>query len=221
MGEDAPPSVLADGRNRRRSRTRTALMMAGQQLFAANPVVNVSIDDIVDAAAVAKGSFYNHFDDKEAFADAIYDHVYRDAEAQIFSVNQGVDDPAARVARALCTALVYARDHPEQLQALLSLAPPRGTSADSALNAGISADVGSGLGAARFSLVDLETGVLVVIGAVTVAMTHIMFNTVRDEDRLAANMAAAMLRALGLAPAEADAVACQAVTDILHKETPR
>ena len=51
--------------DRRRERTRAALMRAGQVLFATRSVDAVSIDDIVAAAEVAKGSFYNHFPDKE------------------------------------------------------------------------------------------------------------------------------------------------------------
>lgn len=54
--------------DRRRQRTRAALLEAGRRLFAARSVEAVTIDDIVAAADVAKGSFYNHFTDREALA---------------------------------------------------------------------------------------------------------------------------------------------------------
>jgi len=54
--------------DRRRARTREALLSAGRALFAARDVDGVSIDEIVAAAEVAKGSFYNHFTDKDVFA---------------------------------------------------------------------------------------------------------------------------------------------------------
>jgi AcrR family transcriptional regulator len=51
----------------RRDKTRLALIRAGQKLFAERPIDSVSIDDIVQAANVGRGSFYNHFRDTEAF----------------------------------------------------------------------------------------------------------------------------------------------------------
>ena len=59
--------------DRRRVRTRAALLRAGASLFATRSVDGVSIDDIVAAADVAKGSFYNHFPDKEALAAELSD----------------------------------------------------------------------------------------------------------------------------------------------------
>ena len=55
----------------RRDRTRDALLNAGRSLFAHRDVDGVSVDEIVEAAAVAKGSFYNHFADKDVFAREI------------------------------------------------------------------------------------------------------------------------------------------------------
>ena len=66
--------------DRRRMRTRSALMGAGQRLFAEKNIDGVTIDEIVDAADVAKGSFYNHFDGKESLADAIVELVQADCE---------------------------------------------------------------------------------------------------------------------------------------------
>ncbi len=51
-------------RSERSERTRAALIAAGRRLFCERPVDAVAIDDIVQAAEVSKGSFYNHFDDR-------------------------------------------------------------------------------------------------------------------------------------------------------------
>ena len=71
----------------RRDRTREALLTAGRSLFAHRDVDGVSVDEIVAAAAVAKGSFYNHFDDKEGFAREIAASARREAEALVNEVN--------------------------------------------------------------------------------------------------------------------------------------
>ena len=74
--------------DRRRARTRAALLQAGQTLFAAQSVDAVSIDDIVLTADVAKGSFYNHFPDQEGLAREIAVAVRAEAEAGTSSAAQ-------------------------------------------------------------------------------------------------------------------------------------
>src|SRR5512147_1232869 len=81
--------------------TRAALLNAGRSLFAHRDVDGVSVDEIVEAAAVAKGSFYNHFADKDVFAREIAASARREAEALVNEVNCGISDPAVAVARAL------------------------------------------------------------------------------------------------------------------------
>src|SRR5690349_6429998 len=88
--------------DRRRVRTRAALLEAGRTLFASRSVDGVTIDDIVAAADVAKGSFYNHFPDKEALARELADRARAGAEALAARLGAGVADPAERVARAVC-----------------------------------------------------------------------------------------------------------------------
>ena len=84
----------------RRAKTRPALIQAGVKLLAARPVDSLSIDEIVEAAKVAKGSFFYHFADKQSFAREISADVRIEVEATIAEVNRGVTDSAVRVARA-------------------------------------------------------------------------------------------------------------------------
>src|SRR5579859_4133438 len=88
--------------DRRRARTRTALLRAGETLFAARAVDGVSIDEIVQAADVAKGSFYNHFPDRDGLAREIAREIRIATETEVTAANAGVSDPALRVTRALC-----------------------------------------------------------------------------------------------------------------------
>jgi len=204
--------------NRQRERTRTALISAGQALFATRPVESVTVDDIVDAAEVAKGSFYNHFNDKDAFAATIYELVQGDVEFHIFSANRDVVDAPTRIARALCTVLQYARAHPERLMAMLSMAERRTTSA-SPLNAGVSADIQDGLKQQRLSGVDLETGVLTVVTMVNATVRHAMSGeTATPPAALAAAMAATLLRALGVDPRDAEMLGRDAAAAVFEDE---
>jgi len=201
---------------RRRQQTRSALLSAGQQLFAARSVDGVSIDEIVEAADVAKGSFYNHFGDKSELAGALFELIQRDCEAHIATANKDVADPAQRMVRALCVMLRYALNHPEQLQAMISISA-RKTLAQSPLNAGLSADITDGLAKGRMRGVDLEVGVIVVLGVINVATRHLLTSgTSTPSTAYASAVGAALLRALGVEAG--DALAQAAAEELLSSE---
>ena len=209
------PSLKAPRGGRQRQRTRSALISAGQALFAARAVDSVTVDEIVDEAEVAKGSFYNHFNDKEALADAVYDLVQSDVEAQIVAANHHIDDAPFRIARALCTVIRYALDHPERLQALLSLDEQR-SNVDSPLNTGVSADVRQGIDQGALRWVTSETGVLMVVGTIGSAVRHAMSGASHiPPPDLAEALAAALLRALGVDPERAQTLGKQAARELL------
>ena len=49
----------------RRLRTRAALLASGAELLGQRPIDAIAINEIVEHAGVAKGSFFNHFADKD------------------------------------------------------------------------------------------------------------------------------------------------------------
>ena len=82
----------------RAARTRGALIAAGFELLAEKPIDAIPIDEVVARAGVAKGSFFNHFADKAAFAAAIADEVRLELEERITTANAGEADPLKRIA---------------------------------------------------------------------------------------------------------------------------
>ncbi|HEX7775392.1 MAG TPA: helix-turn-helix domain-containing protein, partial [Parvibaculum sp.] len=60
-----------DAVSRRRERTRLILVEAATQLFARQGVDATTIDEIVDLAGVAKGTFYNYFTDRQDIASSV------------------------------------------------------------------------------------------------------------------------------------------------------
>jgi AcrR family transcriptional regulator len=217
MPPNLQPSLPVRG-NRQRQRTRTAILNAGQRLFAARPLEDITIDEIVEAAEVAKGSFYNHFTDKEHLAASVRELIQGDCEFHIFSANRDVADPPMRIARALCIVLRYTQDHPDRIQALLSLSE-RKTVAGSPLNVGVTADIDNGISSGRLHGVDRESGVLVVLGLVHIAIAHLVDpQSGAAAGQLAANVGAAILRALGMDHAEAARLASHASQEILGGE---
>lgn len=206
--------------DRRRIRTRAALLKAGLTLFAHRPVDAVSIDDIVAAADVAKGSFYNHFPDKEALARALGEEVRRGVEQLAAEVNAGVADPAERVARALCGFVRQAGAEPERAQAMQRLFPTAGVP-DAPMNRGVRADIAAGLQAGRFTGLGREAAVLAAVGLAQVAVARAGAPDAGPPATLGRELAFALLRGLGVPPAEAEAIASRAANDLLGKETDR
>ena len=205
--------------NRQRARTRAAILGAGEQLFSTRPIEGVSIDEIVETADVAKGSFYNHFDDKEDLARTIVELVQGDCGFHIFTANRDIDDPAKRMVRAHCVMIAYAFSHPDRLQAMLSFSA-RTTSINSRLNAGVVADLENGLSLGRFHGLDVSAALIVVIGIGRLAIAHALSSDeITAPASFAAEIGRALLRALGLADEEAAIIAQESAQDLLSTVT--
>lgn len=203
--------------NPRAARTQAALMAAGRRLFSQQPIDAVTVDDIVQAAEVGKGSFYNHFTDREALARAISAQIRASIEGAVARANAGVDDPARRLARAVCTYLRYALDEPEQAGVLVHIHAGH-TSLTAPLNRGLVEDLETGLALGRFDVATVESGVLYVLGVTQLALVRI----VQEPNQafaisLSQQMCALVLRGLGIQGAEADQIAAQASDGIVRK----
>jgi AcrR family transcriptional regulator len=210
----APADIKTD---RRRARTRAALMQAGQSLFAAHSVDGVSIDDIVLAADVAKGSFYNHFPDKEALAREIAVAVRAEAEARVEEANAGVTDPARRMARGQAVFMRFALQQPQRARAMIRLFAGA-TLPNAPLNQGLRADIEAGMAGGQFHGVSVETGLLMAMGVGMVAVTRVLEpDGVTPANILCRDLIFGLLRGLGLHEDAARALSDAAVDDIFEE----
>ena len=207
--------------DRRRARTRAALLRAGQQLFSERSVDGVSIDDIVAAADVAKGSFYNHFPDKDALAAALSDVARASIEEMASNLSIGVADPAERVTRALCAFARLAAENPVGVGAMLRLFHGAGIP-DFPMNRGVRAEVHAGITGGRFVGLSLESGVLLTVGVAQILVARIIEQGACKDDAasLARDLGFGLLRGLGLESAAAKAIANKASTDIFAGPSP-
>lgn len=206
--------------DRRRARTRAALLQAGETLFAAQSVDAVSIDDIVAAADVAKGSFYNHFTDKDALAREIAVSVRAEAEAQVDLANAGVTDPAQRMARGQAVFVRYAARNRERARAMMRL-HAGATLPNAPMNRGLRADIEAGLASGAFYGVTLETGLLMAMGMAMIAVTRVLEGQgTAPPDALSRDLTFGLLRGLGVAEDAARAVSAAAVSDIFGESQP-
>jgi AcrR family transcriptional regulator len=87
----------------RRAATTEAILKAGRRLFGERGFAATTIDDIAEAAQVAKGAVYHHFATKEAVFAAVFDVVSRDLVAEI--------DRAVRTEKDVLVAMVAGTQH--------------------------------------------------------------------------------------------------------------
>lgn len=200
----------------RRARTRDALLVAGRKLFAEHAFDAVAVDDIVDEAVVAKGTFYNHFEDKDALLAAVVAAVRMQIETVVERVNAGVDDPAERLVRAICVYVDCVIEDPSAGAILLRNDPHRAGSEP--LNDGLRSDLTDGVRLERFSMPTIDGGLHFVMGVAQ----SLLFSTVRHGDALppldqTRQLCALLLRAFGIGAAEAETIAGAAATGIIGK----
>ena len=154
-------------------RTRSALIAAGFDLLAERPIDAIPIDDVVARAGVAKGSFFNHFVDKPAFAAAIAAEVRLDLEDQVTRANTGVTNPIERIANGMRIAAEFAIQDPKRA-AVLVRGAASATARSHPLNKGLAEDFDE---AVRLGLVSQEargSGVLYWLGLCQVLMASLL-----------------------------------------------
>jgi len=204
----------------RRLRTRQALLDAGLKLMANQPIDAIAIDEIVRAAGVAKGSFFNHFRDKDQFADAVASQVRTEIEQAIGALNRDVEDPAQCVARAVCLYILCAVRDPRRASVLLRSSSRLSRTA-APLNRGVLADVSRGLMSGRFAVPTVDAGVLMVLGVAQIALARVLDEPNKTVGAaLGQQLCALLLRGLGLNGAEAETIAARAAHEVIEGTAP-
>ena len=107
--ETAAPNRL----DRRKARTRAALLAAARELLASRDPAEVSIQEITDTADVGFGSFYNHFESKADLFDAALEEVLEEHGALFDALTAEMDDPAEVYASAVRMTVRMAKTHPQ------------------------------------------------------------------------------------------------------------
>lgn len=196
----------------RRNRTRGALVQAGLSLFAERSLDAVSIDEIVQRAGVAKGSFYNHFKDRDDFAFALLVMLRGNLTAQITAINEHVTDPVVRLARGMISYIRFAIQEPESAATVLHL---HRTSWDDTVDIGLHEDIRAGVAAGRLNIPTTRSGVLFAKG---VGNATFAFALEANRDLvlpICQQLTAQLLRGLGVEGSEASQISAQAVDEIL------
>jgi AcrR family transcriptional regulator len=186
---------------RRKARTRAALIQAAQTLIAEGRT-NVPILEITQAADVGMGSFYNHFETKEQLFEAAVDVVI-DAYGELLDrVTASIEDPAEVFACSFRLTGRLNRTEPELSRVLLANAL-RLVSLDSGLAPRARRDLAAAVEAGRFEIDDLDVAVTMTAGAL-VALGQLLHDQPdRDVETTSDRVAEDLLRMFGVPPRQA------------------
>lgn len=205
---------------RRKRETRQRLLQAALELMAEKGMEGVAINEITEKADVGFGSFYNHFESKEAIYDAVTDWVFEGFADALDHLQLDVEDPAEVISISVRHTLLRARREPVWGRFLV-----REGQSPRALTRGLGQrllrDMQSGFARRRFSSDDLVMSFLSVGGIVLAAVSaqlqfgrgahsrsrELARNLGFGDAELAERTAATVLRVLGLKAREADAIA--------------
>lgn len=110
-----PPARRAD---RRRARTRAALIDAAKQLIVEGAAATATIQQITETADVGFGSFYNHFASKDELFHAATAAVLEEWAQLIEDAARHLSDPAERFAVSFRISARLAWTHPALAEVL-------------------------------------------------------------------------------------------------------
>ncbi len=202
-----PPNRL----ERRKQRTRAALVKAAQRLIAEGKV-NVPVLEITKAADVGMGSFYNHFDSKEQLFEAAVADVLDAHGAMLDRLTESIADPAETFATSFRLTGRLFRRRPQESEILLANWPAL-LSSDRGLAPRALRDIKAGVDAGRFQVDDPELALATAGGALLGLGILLRDNPDRDDARAADVVTENLLRLFGLGAEEAHAVCHRPLPD--------
>ncbi|HEY9263374.1 TetR/AcrR family transcriptional regulator [Terrabacter sp. Soil810] len=193
---NVPAQQQSNRLDRRKARTRAALIRAAQTLIAEGRT-NVPILEITQAADVGMGSFYNHFETKEQLFEAAVEAVM-DAYGELLdNLTADIEDPAEVFACSFRLTGRLHRREPELSQVLLNNVF-RLLSADNGLAPRVRRDIAAAVDAGRFDVEDLDVAVTMSAGAL-LGLGHLLHaQPARDVEETTDRVAEDLLRMFGV-----------------------
>lgn len=193
---------------RQRRRTRRQLLDAGRTLIAAKGVPGLRIQEITDEADIALGSFYNYFDSKEAFLEAVITESLSELASAIIGNADNETDPAEVVALACLRVVRLAQTEPDFARLIVNISHSEAVFGG-ALHPHARVAVERGIDSGRFVVADVEVLLTTVIGGAFALIGQILDG--KHGARAAHAFTRHALASLGVNPQEAEAVVTKLV----------
>ena len=187
--------------DRRKARTRAALIRAAQTLIAEGRT-SAPILEITQAADVGMGSFYNHFETKEQLFEAAVEDVMDSYGQLLDDLTGDIEDPAEVFACSFRLTGRLQRSEPELSRVFLNNVL-RLLSAERGLAPRARRDIQAAVDAGRFDVEDLDLAVAISAGALLGLGQLLHDQPERDVEETTDRATEELLRMFGLTPAAA------------------
>jgi AcrR family transcriptional regulator len=195
--------------SRRRERMRLILIEAATRLFAKQGVDATTIDEIVDLAGVAKGTFYNYFTDRSDIAHAVAATMRHAMNAAVEELNEGIDDPAERISRGLRLFLALVAYDPIAARMLARLYEG-GANIASHGNQHLLGDLADGIEQGRIRVPNIDVALHLVVSLGTIGMRHLLDVGADEEIKRGEGyghaLAVVLLQGLGVKPTDIERI---------------
>ena len=194
--------------DRRKARTRGALIAAAREMLASRDPAEVSIQEITEAADVGFGSFYNHFDSKAELFDAALGQATEELGQLLDDLTRDIDDPAQVFATAVRVTARLPKTHPQLAKIVLRTGLPYLTS-EQGLTPRALRDLQQAKRAGRFAIDDSHVA-LACTGGALLGVLQLTSTQGKPPaiDRAADELAVNLLRMFGVPHDEARTIAC-------------
>jgi AcrR family transcriptional regulator len=212
--QDEPVNRL----ERRKQRTRAALIQAAQVLIAAGKL-NVPVLEITQAADVGMGSFYNHFDSKEELFEAAVADVLDSHGALLDQLTATIDDPAETFASSFRLTGRLFRRRPQESRILLASGLSM-MSSERGLGPRALRDIETAAAAGRFTVDDPKLALAVAGGALLGLGKLLADEPQRDDSAAADRVTEDVLRLFGLSADEAHEICTRPLPDLVDGVLP-
>ena len=147
----------------KRARTRAQIVEAGAMLLAERPPEALTVDAVVEAAGVAKGTFYYHFQSMEELAAAVGEKLGESFDDLLAPARLGMRDPIARMSFAFTQFLEKAIADPVWARLVVQSAQAPTEFARS-VRANLKADLAEARAQGRLTMQDVELAADIVLG---------------------------------------------------------
>lgn len=194
--------VPANRLDRRKARTRQALVDAAVRLIAEGRGERASVQEITEAADIGFGSFYNHFTSKEELFETASEEVLERWGQMLDAACADLDDPAEIFAVSLRISGRLAWTHPE-VAAYITGAGLALVETSRGLTPRAVRDLRAAHAAGRFSFAEAEVALSAVTGGLIALLRLRLQNPGRVSESAVDELAEASLRFLGLRAADA------------------
>lgn len=179
----------------RRARSRGTILAAAFTCFGQESGNGTRIDDICKLAGIARGTFYNHFEDLDRLKFELLDQITGEMDHRLHIMFGEIDSVIEQTAAAIRYYLYAARQSPAWGWTLINCGGPGHTFGDLAWHNSL-VTISYGITSGEFRLSTAECGRDILMGATSTAMVSVTQGI--SPDGYAEEIACHILQAFGV-----------------------